>query len=156
MKLDNTDLRILAMLQQQPDLTMEALGQLVGLSHTPCWRRVQRLEKNHILHRKAVMIDRQALKLDIIVYGHVKLQGHDGSKLDDFEAEIQAIPDVLECYSLAGDFDYLLKIVTQDIDRYERILKRRILQLPHVASISSHFALREVKATHMLPIPTTS
>ncbi len=156
MNLDKVDFKILAALQQQPHLTMEALGQLVGLSHTPCWRRVQKLEQHHIFQRQAIILDRLSLGLEIIVYGHVKLQGHDGIKLESFEQEVSDIPEILECYSLAGDFDYVLKITTQSIDTYERILKRRILQLPYVASISSHFALREIKATHHLPIPHTS
>ncbi len=150
--MDDIDLAILRTLQHSPDISMEGLGEKVGLSHTPCWRRVKRLEADGTIRQRAVIVDREALGLDVVVFAFVRLARHDEATLSGFESAVQGCREVIDCYSIAGDHDYSLKIVTSSVKAYERLMKETILHLPGVGSISSSFALSEVKHSSEPPI----
>jgi Lrp/AsnC family transcriptional regulator len=151
-ELDEFDRRILRALQANADHSMADLGGLIGLSHTPCWRRLKRLEAEGVIQKKVTLLDPRNLDLDVIVHAQVRMKDHEPTALEGFETQIQDIPHVLECYALSGDYDYGLKIVVKSVEHYERLLKRHLLPLPNVASINSTFALRQVKYSTQLPL----
>jgi Lrp/AsnC family transcriptional regulator len=151
-KIDDFDRSILRAYQQDPGISMDALGAKVGLSHTPCWRRLKKLEDAGVIRGKSLELDREALGLSVVVLVQVRLRQHDEQTLLDFEAGVQRQPEIVDCYSVAGDHDYFMKIVCGDAKDYERLLKKTLLHLPGVVSINSHFCLNEVKHTSRLPL----
>ncbi|HXS41944.1 MAG TPA: Lrp/AsnC family transcriptional regulator [Stellaceae bacterium] len=150
--LDEFDRSILRIYQQDPGISMDALGAKVGLSHTPCWRRLRKLEDAGIIRGKSLELDREALGLRVVVIVQVRLRQHDEQTLLEFEAGVQRQPEIVDCYSVAGDHDYFMKIVCADAKDYERLLKKTLLHLPGVVSVNSHFCLNEVKHTSRLPL----
>ncbi len=145
--LDDYDRKILRALQASADYSMADLGNLIGLSHTPCWRRLKRLESEGIIRGKVTLLDPSKVGMNVVVHGAVRLTGHQVETLQAFGHTF-----VLECYASTGDCDYLLKVVVNSIEHYERLLNERLRALPHVASIRSNFALKQVKYTTELPL----
>ncbi len=150
--LDNYDRRILKALQTRSDYSMTELGEVVGLSHTPCWRRIKRLEQEGYIHRRVTLLNPVRLDLGVTVHAYLTIKSHDEESLNAFEHAVQQVPEVVECYSTTGEKDYLLRIVTRNVDDYERLLKKTLVHLPNVASVNSTFALKQVKYTTELPI----
>lgn len=151
-KIDDFDRSILRAYQQDPGISMDELGLKVGLSHTPCWRRLRKLEEAGIIRGKSLDLDREALGLSVVVLAQVRLRQHDEQTLLDFEAGVQRQAEIVDCYLVAGDHDYFMKIVCSDAKEYERLLKKTLLHLPGVVSINSHFCLNEIKHTSRLPL----
>ncbi|MGD8174395.1 Lrp/AsnC family transcriptional regulator [Marinimicrobium sp. ARAG 43.8] len=150
--LDDYDRKILRALQGSADYSMADLGNLVGLSHTPCWRRLKRLEAEGIIRGKVTLLNPVKVGLNVVVHCAVRLTGHQSHTLAAFEAGVQDIPEVLECYASTGDSDYLLKVVVNSIEHYDHLLNEQLRALPHVSSIHSNFALKQVKYTTELPL----
>lgn len=149
---DDADLRILRVLQNHPEESIQFIGKAAGMSHTPCWRRLKRMQGAGIIKGRFYGFDRRALSLTAVVFTMVKLSRHDEKSLSEFEAEVCKLDSVVECYSITGNYDYSLKIVAQDMDHFEAMLKRQLSNLPFVADVNSSVALREVKQTWKLPI----
>ena len=152
MKLDKFDREILRVLQQNATISMADLSQQVGLSHTPCWRRVKRLETDGIILRKVTLLNGKKLNLGVSVFIYVSLKNHDGDSLTDFENAVQSIEEIVECHTTSGEKDYLLKVIVESIEEYEYLLKTKLTHLPCVDHLSSTFALKQVKNTPALPI----
>ena len=150
--MDETDRKILRTLQKHPALTVVELAQKVRLSHTPCWRRLKKMEEDGIIQRRNIVLDQNALGLSVNVFAHVRLKQHDEETLEAFEQKAQSLPEILECFSMSGESDYLFRIVAASIEDYERFLKKVLLHLPGVAAVNSSFALKSVKVTTDLPI----
>ncbi len=150
--LDEYDLKILRTLQENADYSMAELGEKVGLSHTPCWRRIKRLEAEGVIKGKVTLLNAQVLNLGVTVHALVNIKHHDEDSLNAFEAAVAEVKEVVECYSTSGDTDYLLKIVVNSVSDYERFMKQTLGHLPNVASFNSTFALKQVKYTTKLPI----
>lgn len=151
-ELDEFDRKILRALQANADHSMAHLGSLIGLSHTPCWRRLKRLEAEGVIQKKVALLNPEHLNLNVTVHAQVRMNDHRPETLAAFENQIQDIPQVLECYAVSGDYDYGLKVVVMSIEHYDRVLTRQLLSLPEVASIHSTFALRQVKYSTQLPV----
>lgn len=151
-QLDSIDLRILAELQQTADLSMQELGDRVGLSHTPCWRRVKRLEERGVIRHRVTLLDAEQLDLAVNVFVNVNLKRHQENALNRFEEAVQGIPEIVECYSVSGENDFLLRVVVADVSAYERLVKATLVHLPEVGNLTSTFALRQVKYTTALPM----
>ncbi len=151
-ELDEFDRKILRALQENGDYSMADLGNLVGLSHTPCWRRLKRLEAEGIIRGKVTLLDPVMLNLGVTVQVYVSMKSHEESALTEFEAAVQETPEIVECYAMSGDKDYQLRVVVETVADYEQLLKTRLMRLPHVATLSSTFALRQVKYTTQLPL----
>ena len=113
--MDNIDRRILSELQDNADLPMQELGDRVGLSHTPCWRRVKRLEERGIVKRRVALLDAEQLDLAVNVFVNVSLRRHQENALNRFETAVQDVPEVVECYSVSGETDFLLRVVVADV-----------------------------------------
>jgi len=150
--LDVIDRRLLRLLQQDASRTMTELAEIVGLSQAPCWRRVQRLKEAGILQKQVYLVDRQKIGLNAQVYALVKLTAHARANLDAFEASIREFPEVLDCYVLLGSVDFILRIVTQDIESYELFFLKRLALVPGIQEVNSMVALSEIKHTLELPM----
>lgn len=150
--LDVHERRILSLLQEDASLSVAALAEQVGLSQTPCYRRVDRLERAGIIKRRVVLVDREKVGLNAHVFAQVKLNAHGRANLDEFAAAIRDLPEVLECYVLMGPVDFLLRIVARDIKAYERFFFDTLSQLPGIQEVNSTVALSEIKSTTALPL----
>ncbi len=153
MTLDAIDHKILTALQADGRLSNVELAERVGLSPSPCLRRVRLLEQAGIIDRYVALVDQGAVGLPVSVFISIKLEHQQEEDLDRFEAEVSAYPEVLECYLMTGTQDYLLRVVVADLAAYERFLKTKLTRVPNVASIESSFALKQVKYTNLLPLP---
>lgn len=152
MPLDAIDQKILLALQSDPELSISDLAQQIGMSTTPCWRRVKRLKAEGIIIGRAMMFDAKALGLMVSVFANIRLKQHDEATLQALEADVCQHPEIVECFSVSGESDYIVRVVTASIESYEAFLKKVLLHLPGVASINSCFALGCVKNTTALPI----
>lgn len=150
--MDNIDRRILVELQRDASVPVQELGERVGLSHTPCWRRVKRLEERGIVKRRVALLDAEQLDLAVNVFVNVNLRRHQENALNRFEAAVQDVPEIVECYTVSGETDFLLRIVVADVTAYEHLLKATLVHLPEVGNLTSTFALRQVKYTTALPL----
>ncbi|MDH7637634.1 Lrp/AsnC family transcriptional regulator [Sphingomonas oryzagri] len=150
--MDRIDLKILDVLQRESDIPTALLAERVGLSHTPCWRRLKKLEQSGVIRERAVILDAKAMGLGVSVFAEVRLRQHDEETLEGFERTVLDRAEIVECFSMSGERDYLLRVVVRDIEQYEAFLKKVLLHLPGVGSINSSFALKSVKLTTTLPI----
>jgi len=150
--MDEVDRRILRTLQDDPDLTMQALAERVGLSHTPCWRRVKKLESRGIIRERPLVLDQDGVGLPVTVFANLKLTQHDERTLESLERAVLGCPEIVECYSIAGGSDYTCRVVVESIARYEQFLKKTLLHLPGVAEVNSQFALKRIKLSTKLPV----
>ena len=152
MKFDDIDEKILSILQQRADVSMHELGHAVELSHTPCWRRVKKLEEQGFIKQRVTLLDPVTLDLSVNVIVNVTLRRHQEKALERFEKEVLAIDEVVECYSVSGETDFLLRVVVRNVPEYEKLLREKLVHLPEVGNLSSTFALRQVKYTTALPL----
>ncbi|MBN8914345.1 MULTISPECIES: Lrp/AsnC family transcriptional regulator [Xanthobacter] len=153
MRLDAIDRKILAVLQADGRKSIAELSGEVGLSPSPCLRRVKALEEAGLISRYAAVLDQRKAGLPVSVFVSIKLERQQEEALDAFSAAIRGWPEVLECYLMTGPRDYLLRVVAADLDAYERFLKEKLTRLDGIASIESSFALEQVKYSHVLPLP---
>ncbi|MCP3732743.1 Lrp/AsnC family transcriptional regulator [Sphingomonas sp. MG17] len=151
-KLDAMDRKLLRKLQAEPHLTMAELAERIGLSHTPCWRRVKRLEDAGIILRRPLILDPVALGYPVNVLAFIKIKNHESKVLEAFEHEVLAHPEIVACYTMSGESDYVLRVMARSIEDYETYLKRILLHLPGVGSINSSFAMKQIKQTTDVPI----
>lgn len=150
--LDRHERIILKLLQEDASRSTAEIAELAGLSTSPCWRRIDRLEREGYITRRVVLVDRRKVGLNAHIFAQVKLNAHGRANLDEFTAAIRDIPEVLECYVLMGPIDFMLRIVAKDIEAYERLFFNRLSSLPGVQEINSTVALSEIKATTVLPL----
>jgi Lrp/AsnC family leucine-responsive transcriptional regulator len=150
--LDAVDRRILDHLQQDGRMSLADLADKVGLSASPCLRRVRIMEQAGVISRYVAVLNQQAVGLPVSVFISVKLEKQKQDVLDRFAKTIARWPEVLECYLMTGPRDYWLRVVVPDLAAYERFLKQKLTRLDGVASIESSFALEQVKYTNVLPV----
>lgn len=152
-ELDAFDKRILALLQEEATLSTAEIAERIGLSQSPCWRRIQRLKEEGVIRRQVTLLDRKKIGLNAQIFAQVKLNTHGRNHLTEFAEAIREFPEVLECHVLMGSVDFMLRIVTEDIEAYERFFFERLSQVPGVQEINSIVALSEIKSTTSLPLP---
>lgn len=150
--MDDFDRKILIELQRNPDLSAAAVAERVGLSHTPCWRRIRKMEQEGVIAGRALILNAKALGLSAVVFAEVRLKNHDEDTLMAFEGAVCGRDEIVECFSMSGERDYLLRILVSDISAYEQFLKKVVLHLPGVGSVTSSFALNTVKLTTGIPL----
>ncbi|AGI24566.1 Lrp/AsnC family transcriptional regulator [Pseudomonas sp. MT3] len=151
--LDAQDKKILALLQEEATLSTAEIAERIGLSQSPCWRRIQRLKDEGVIRKQVTLLDRKKIGLNTQIFAQVKLNAHGRNHLTDFARAIGEFPEVLECHVLMGAVDFMLRIVTEDVDAYERFFFERLSQVPGVQEINSIVALSEIKSTTSLPLP---
>jgi DNA-binding Lrp family transcriptional regulator len=150
--LDRIDQKILHTLQEDARVSNAELARAVGLSPSPCLRRVQRLEKEGVIRRYVALVDQNEVDLPVSVFVMVSLEKQVEAALEAFEGRVRKCPEVMECYLMTGDCDYMLRIVTANLQAYERFLMDHLTRFPGVASIRSSFALKQVAYRTALPI----
>jgi Lrp/AsnC family transcriptional regulator, leucine-responsive regulatory protein len=156
MTLDDIDRRILGALQENGRLPVTDLSEKVGLTTSPCLRRLKILEQAGIIRGYAALVDQQKVGLPVSVFVSVKLEMQREEALERFETAMRDCPEVVECYLMTGPRDYLLRVVAQDLAAYERFLKETLTRIEGIASIESSFALAQVKYSNVLPIADDS
>ncbi|WP_334163011.1 Lrp/AsnC family transcriptional regulator [Phenylobacterium sp.] len=149
--LDAIDRRILRELQADATVAIADLAERVGLSQTPCWKRVKRLTEAGVIARRVALLDPEKLDLGLAVFVSVRTNRHDQEWLDHFASAASAMPEVVEFYRLSGDTDYLLKVRVRDIAAYDAFYRRLIASVP-LADVSSAFAMEQIKSTTALPV----
>lgn len=152
MKLDEIDTKILRILQEDASVNIGEVADRVGLSHTPCWRRINKLEESGHIKQRLCILDAEKIGMDVSIFVFVRLDTHSSEALEEFEHATRHIPEILQCYTMSGEFDYLLRVVVSTVRDYEKAIKGRLLKLPHVGMMNSHFALNEIKNITALPI----
>ena len=150
--MDSIDRHILRVLQEEGRLSNVDLAERVGLTPAPCLRRVRALEEARVIQKYAALVDSGTLNLGVTVFAQVTLDTQVKDQLEVFERSVREWPQVMDCYLMTGDSDYLLRIVLPDVEAYERFLNEALTQVPGVASIRSSFALRQVKYSTALPL----
>lgn len=154
MNLDKFDLAILGVLQSDARASLQDVSSRVGLSSTPCWNRIKRMEKTGVIQGYRAKIDPRAIGLGDTVIVQLTLQSHSDRTLYDFGKALQDIPEVLEAFLVSGDYDYYLRIVVQDTRDYERLLRERLYKIPGIRHSKSSFVLRCLKEGSLpLPVP---
>lgn len=153
MQLDAIDWAILDVLQSDASLPLQAVGERVGLSTNPCWRRIKRLEEAGVIARRVALLDPAKVGLPTTVFVAIRTARHDREWLAAFAQGIAAIPEITECHRMAGEVDYLLKLSVRDIAHYDRIYQRLIAEVPGISDVSSSFSMEALKVTTALPRP---
>lgn len=150
--LDKIDLRILGALQEDASKSAAEIAEAVGLSQSPCWRRIQRLKEEGYISKTVAVLDRHKLNLHAQLFVQVKVQRNDQMNLAEFSQAIRNFPEVMECHMVLGMFDFLLRVVTQDIGAYEKFFLEKLSRLPNVREFNSYVAVSEIKSTTALPL----
>jgi Lrp/AsnC family transcriptional regulator len=150
-RLDTFDLRILALLQQDASQPLAEIAAAVGLSPTPCWRRIQKLEEAGHIRRRVALLDRTKLKAGVTVFIAVKTARHTMEWLERFHAAVHDLPEIVDFYRMSGDIDYLLKAYVSDISAYDALYKKLISRI-ELSDVTSMFAMEELKSTTAIPL----
>jgi Lrp/AsnC family transcriptional regulator len=151
-RLDKVDRKILDLLQREGALSVAEVASRTGLSTTTCWRRIQSMEQSGVIKGRVALLDRAALGLDVTIFAHVKLSSQGRDAIAAFAEAIRERPEVLDCYTTMGEWDFMLRVVTRDIKAYEAFYLDHLSKLPNVQSINSSVTVTVIKETTVLPI----
>ena len=149
--LDDMDIKILKILQEDATRPVADIGKEVGLSTTPCWRRIQKLEEAGVIRRRVALLDQSKVNVGVTVIVSIKTDRHAIDWLEKFHAAVSDFPEVVEFYRMSGEIDYLLRVVVPDIAAYDAFYKRLISRI-EIAKVSSAFAMEQIKYTTTLPL----
>lgn len=155
MSLTRTDIKILTQLQLDARITNQNLADAIGLSPSPCWRKVRKLEEDDVIQGYRAVLNRKKIGLNMMVFVRVTIDSHSEAEARKFEAEVAALENVVACYSIGGDADFLLQVVAADMDRYADFAMSVIRRLPGIKEMQSMFVLKEIKAQSVWPIQAT-
>jgi len=144
----------LSLLQLDDRLTTQEIAARINMSQSPCWRRINRLQEAGFISRQTTVLNRKKLAMDVVVFATVNLSSQGRGNLERFEMQVQAFAEVIECYTMAGIWDYMLKIVTRDIHHYELFVRNKLMTLADIGEVHSHIAVTEIKNTTALPLET--
>ena len=147
-----TDVQILDALQRDGSLTTQEVADRINMSQSPCWRRINRLEEQGLIRQKVALLDREKLGMEVVVFATINLTTQGRDNLEVFEQEVEVLPEVLECYTMAGAWDYMLKIVAKDIRHYEMFVREKLTKLTNIGEVHSHIAVTEIKNSTVLPL----
>lgn len=151
-RLEAEDVRILNHLQQDGRMTNQALSEAVGLSTSPCWRRVRNLEDTGVIQGYGARLDRKQVGLGVLAFIRVKIDSHSEAEAEDFSQQVSALKEVVACYSIAGDADFLLQVVASDLDSYADFAMSVVRRLPRIKEMQTTFVLKEIKAFQGFPL----
>ena len=152
--LDAQDVAILRLLQRDASLSSTAIAERLNMSQSPCWRRINRLQQEGLIQREGALLDRRGLGMDVGVFATINLTSTGRQNLMAFEQEIVQHTEVMECYTMTGIWDYMLKIVTRDIRHYEEFVRNTLTASPEIRELHSHMAVTEIKNSTELPLDT--
>jgi Lrp/AsnC family transcriptional regulator, cysteine-sensing transcriptional activator len=149
--MDDIDRRILKVLQEAADLPVAEVAERVGLSASPCWRRIQKLEAEGVIERRVAILNPEKMNVGVTVFVAIRTSQHDAAWLRDFAERVTRIPEVVELYRMSGEIDYMMRVVVPDIKAYDDVYKRLIAAVP-LFDVSSSFAMEAIKYTTALPV----
>ncbi|MEM1380976.1 MAG: Lrp/AsnC family transcriptional regulator [Pseudomonadota bacterium] len=152
--MDETDKKILSLVQTDANLSVADVAERAGISQTPCWRRLKKLEEKGVIKRRVTLLDPNALGLPLVGYVRIHAKEHSEDWLQAFAKAVQAIPEIVECHRMTGDVDYLLKVVAPDMGGYDVIYKQLIRKID-MADVSVNFSMERLKDTTELPLNYT-
>lgn len=155
MNLDSIDMQLLALIQSDDSISTDLMAKQVGLSKTPCWRRIQKLEKEGYIKRHVALLDADKLALGVSVFVQVKTNQHDADWAIKFAKAVAEFPEIVEFYRMAGDYDYLMRVLVKDIPAYDQFYKR-LISATALTDVTSNFAMEQIKYTTELPLPLPS
>ncbi|RTE64925.1 Lrp/AsnC family transcriptional regulator [Amphritea opalescens] len=150
--LDSFDLAILTSLQKDGRLSNRELAEKIGLSAAPCWRRLKRLEDEGYIENYIAALSAKKVNLNVVAFAQISLDNHHPETLESFLSMVKDCPEIQECHSVSGACDYLLKIITRDMESYEALLSNRLLPTEGIRSTSTMFSMKQPKITHELPL----
>jgi Lrp/AsnC family transcriptional regulator len=150
--LDAIDLQLIAILQSNASIAIDEVAKRVGLTKTPCWRRLQKLEKSGIIRKRVALLNAQMLDLNVSVFVQVKTSHHSRSWLEQFSQTVSAFSEVVDFYRMSGEYDYLLRVIVKDIAAYDDFYKR-FIEATDLSDVTSSFAMEEIKCSTELPLP---
>ena len=151
-EMDAIDRKIVALLQEDASLSLAQIAHRVGLSQSPCWKRIQRLEKTGVILKRVALVSPESIGMGLTVFVSIETGDHSQDWLSKFADMVGAMPEVMEFYRMAGDVDYMLRVVVPDIQGYDTFYKKLIASVP-LKNVTSRFAMEKIKATTALPIP---
>ena len=154
LNLARQDVDILKLLQQDATLSTASIAERINLSQSPCWRRINRLEQEGLIKGRVALLDRNALGMEVVVFATINLTSVGRQNLLEFEREIVGLAEVVECYTMTGFWDYMLKIITRDIRHYEDFVRNTLTASPAIRELHSHMAVTEIKNVTQLPLDT--
>jgi len=154
--LDNTDRQLLAALQQNARLTTGELAQMTGLSQSPCWRRIRRLEESGLIDGYHARLDRRALGYGVVAFVSVSIDFQNEERSVEFVEAVRAIPEVVMFHGITGSADFLLMVIAKDLDAYSELLQSKLHRLPGVRHVQTSFSLQEFKRFDEVPIPAAA
>ncbi len=149
--LDETEKRILVLLQNDASLSSSQIAERLGSSQSPVWRRINNLEKSGVIHKKVTLADNKKLGIGIVVFVRIKMSEHGRQTLSEFEQEICKYPQVQECQLLLGGSDFRLRVIAKNLDDYEIFLRKHLMQMKGVREIVSSVVIRTIKDTREIP-----
>ena len=152
MLLTDQDVKILDLMQANCDRSSAEVAEVLNMSQSPCWRRINRLEKEGFIQKKVAILDRKALNMDLVAFTTVNLSQAGRKNMELFENAISKLSEVVECYTMTGSWDYMLKVVVKDIRQYEQFVRKRLLEVPAIGELHSHISVTEIKNTTELPL----
>ena len=149
--MDTIDIKLLELLQHNAELTIQELSKEVHLSTTPCWKRINQLKNNGYINKTVSLVDRKRVGANVSAMVSIKVNNHNQERISIFSKTIQDIPEVIECYRMSGETDYLLKVVVSDIESYDAFYKNLIEKVQFL-KVTSNFAIEEIKSTTEIPL----
>lgn len=150
--MDIVDKRILSILQRDATISISELSEQVNLSTTPCWKRVKRLEEEGVIKARVALLDSKKVARGVSVFVHIKTQCHEREWLDNFANVVSDFEEIMECYRMAGEWDYLLRVAVKDIEAFDLFYKRLVNRVSGLADVTSSFAMEEIKYSTRLPL----
>ena len=149
--MDTIDIKLLELLQHNAELTIQELSKEVHLSTTPCWKRINQLKNNGYINKTVSLVDRKRVGANVTAMVSIKVNNHNQERISIFSKTIQDIPEVIECYRMSGETDYLLKVVVSDIESYDAFYKNLIERI-NLTDVSTSFSMEQIKYTTALPL----
>jgi len=147
------DIKILELLQSDADRSSADVADKLNMSQSPCWRRINRLEQENVIQKKVAIVNREALGMDLVAFATVNLSKAGRKNMEMFEKAVAKLDEVVECYTMTGAWDYMLKVVVKDIRHYEKFVRNQLLvKVPNIGELHSHMAVTEIKNTTELPL----
>ncbi len=151
-ELNKKDIEILSLLQSNADRSSTEVAEKLNMSQSPCWRRINRLEQDGVIQKKVAILNREALGMELVAFTSLNLREASRKNMEHFEREVSLMDEVVECYTITGAWDYMLKVVAKDIRHYEQFVRNRLLEIPMIGQIYSNISVTEIKNTTELPL----
>jgi len=152
LELTSQDIKILDILQRDSDRSSSEIAEQLNISQSPAWRRINRLEEEGVIEKKVAILNKEALGMQLVAFTTINLSKAGRKNMELFEEAVSQLDEVIECYTMTGAWDYMLKVVVKDIRSYEKFVRQRLLEVPMIGEVHSHISVTEIKNTTELPL----